>query len=235
MAFRQKEEGSMKRSLTFSTLGVLALALGAQTGSVAVAGSNKARVRLNPAHAGNGTLATWARDAGEPGQKGDPNQFGLFLEHLLITTPDGPYAGTRNLLSRSLAAADLTKLAFDISGRSGEAGVFTPGDPRHGYCVGGAPRFVVEDDQGHSCLLECAQGAKVQDPDTNWWEISFVPPFSQYVSCTTGLSGMVTYIDITFDEGPASVVLDNIRVNGTVIGKPEGNGGDDNGGNDHDD
>lgn len=178
------------------------------------------KIRVNPAHAGNGALATWARDAGEPGHAGDPKQYGLYLQHSEPTAFDTAYAGTRNLLKKPIAAGDLTKLGFDISGRSGEAGVFTPGDARHGYCQGGAARFVVEH-TGGTCFFECAHGDKVQDPDTNWWEISFVPPFTQYPSCAGGLSGSVTYIDITFDE-QGNVVLDNIRVNNRVVGKPTG-------------
>jgi hypothetical protein len=183
------------------------------------------KINVDPAHAGFGALATWARDAGEPGQKGDPKQYGLHIQ-VGVLAPDGPYAGTGNLLTKPIPLADLKKLGFSISGRSGEAGVFTPGDPRHGYCQSGAPRFVVEDDLGNSCLLECQFGTKVQDLDTNWWEISFVPPFSPpaYPSCP-GLTGTtVTYIDITFDE-MGSVVLDNITATigskTTIIGKPD--------------
>jgi hypothetical protein len=180
------------------------------------------KIKVDPAHAGFGAFATWARDAGEPGQKDDPKQYGLYMQ-VGVLAPDGPYAGTRNLLTKPIPLAALLKLGFSISGRSGEAGVFTPGNPKHGYCQSGAPRFVVEDDLGNSCLLECQFGTKVQDPDTNWWNISFVPPFTPpaYPSCP-GLTGTkVTYIDITFDE-VGSVVLDNITIGDktTVIGKP---------------
>jgi hypothetical protein len=184
---------------------------------VPVLAADNWNIRVDPAHAGFGALSTWERDAGEPGHIGDPQQYGLYLQ-VGVLAPDGPYAGTRNLLRKPIAAAKLKQLGFDISGRSGEAGVFAPSDPRHGYCQGGAPRFVVEHDGG-TCFFECAHGDKVQDPDTNWWEISFVPPFTQYPSCAGGLTGMVTYIDITFDE-QGSVVLDNIRVNNRVVRKP---------------
>jgi hypothetical protein len=159
---------------------------------------------------------------GEPGQKGDPRQYGLYIQ-VGVLAPDGPYAGTRNLLKRPIAAADLKKLGFSISGRSGELNAFTAGDPRHGYCQGGAPRFIVEHDGG-TCFFECAHGDKDQDTDSNWWDISFIPPFTQYPSCAGGLTGNVTYIDITFDE-VGSVVLDNITATigskTTVIGKPD--------------
>ena len=80
---------------------------------------NGAAITVDPAHAGDGAYSGWGRDSGEPG-RGDPKQYGLDLRHLRVTTPDGPYAGTRNLLRRPIAAADLDRLAFDISGRSGE-------------------------------------------------------------------------------------------------------------------
>ena len=199
--------------------------------SPAAFADGKSIFRVDPRHAGIGAFAGWARDAGEPSQKGDPKQHGLHLLHLFPTTFDGPFAGTDNLLKKPIAAADLKKLAFDISGRSGEGGVFTPGDPRHGYCQGGAPRFVVEHGGG-TCFFECAHGDKAQDPDTNWWTISFSPQTTGYPSCPLGtLSGMITYMDITVDEGPdTSVTLDNITatIGGktTVVGKPTGDGDD---------
>lgn len=195
--------------------------------SLAASADDDKKIRVNPAHAGFGALSTWERDAGEPGQKGDPKQHGLYLQ-VGVLAPDGPFAGTRNLLKEPIAAADLTKLGFAISGRSGEGGVFTSGDPKHGYCQGGAARFVVEHDGG-TCFFECAHGDKAQDPATNWWDISFVPPFT-YPSCPAGLSGDISYIDITFDE-EGSVVLDNITatIGGktTVVGKPDGGHDDD--------
>lgn len=33
--------------------------------------------RVDPRHAGIGAFSGWARDAGETGQKGDPQQYGL--------------------------------------------------------------------------------------------------------------------------------------------------------------
>jgi hypothetical protein len=95
------------------------------------------------------------------------------------------------------------------------------GDARHGYCEGGAPRFVVETDTGQTCLLACPHGDKAQDPNTNWWTVSFSAPFTQYVGgCSAPLTGNVTYIDITFDQ-TGNVVLDNIRLNNRRVGQPD--------------
>lgn len=182
---------------------------------------------VDPRHAGIGAFAGWARDAGEPGQKGDPKQYGLHLLHLFPTTFDGPFAGTDNLLRNPISAGSLTKLGFSISGRSGEAGVFVPGDPRHGYCTGGSPRFVVESSSG-TCHLGCAHADSfTQDPATGWWDIRFVAPFAPAGgACPVEPSGTIDYMDITVDEGPdTSVTLDNIlaTIGGktTVVGKPD--------------
>jgi hypothetical protein len=192
--------------------------------------------KVDPRHAGIGAFAGWARDAGEPGQKGDPDQYGLHLMHLFPTTPDGPFAGTDNLLRKPISAASLTKLGFSISGRSGEGGVFVPGNPKHGYCSGGSPRFVIESSSG-TCHLGCAHADSfTQDPNTNWWDVSFVKPFAPAAGgCPAEPSGTITYMDITVDEGPdTSVTLDNITatIGGktTTVGKP-----DDGKGRGHDD
>jgi len=188
--------------------------------------------RVDPRHAGIGAFSGWARDAGEAGQKGDPKQHGLHLLHLFLTTPDGPFAGTDNLLKKPISAGSLTKLGFAISGRSGELGIYVTGNPKHGYCTGGSPRFVVESTGSPVCHLGCNHGATtggspaVQDLATRWWDISFVPPFSDYPGCPVAPSGMIEYIDITVDEGPdTSVTLDNITatIGGktTVVGKPD--------------
>jgi len=206
-----------------ASLAALLLVLG-----VVASGDGGKGIQVNPAHAGNGAYSGWGRDAGEPGQRGDEHQYGLDLRHLLSTTPDGPYAGTRNLLRQPISAGDLDRLSFDISGRSGEAGVFVAGNAKHGYCTGGAPRFVVESTSG-TCHLGCAHGDKVQDPNTNWWTISFEPPYAR-PGCPVEPAGIIDYIDITHDEGPSQVVLDNISAtiagNTTTVGRPDGEGKD---------
>lgn len=176
----------------------------------------------DPFHFGLGSLATWARDAGEPGQTGDPKQFGLYLQKLTATT-NFAAAGVRNMLKKSVPAAELNTLAFDISGFAGEPtfGV------ANGYCGAGAPRFnVVSTGVADICFLGCIHGTKTQDTQTGWWEIRFDAPFTAFAGCGGGVSGDVTSISIVFDEGtdqgPGNVVIDNIRINNKVVGKPTG-------------
>src|SRR2546428_9229651 len=73
---------------------------------------------VDPFHFGRGCLATWERDAGEPGQKGDLKQFGLYLQKHTASA-DFAAAGVRNMLILPIPAASLNTLAFDISGFPG--------------------------------------------------------------------------------------------------------------------
>jgi hypothetical protein len=120
-----------------------------------------------------------------------------------------------------MPATSLTALAFDIPGHPS---VSTFG-MANGYCGAGAPRFNVESTLGGTCFLGCNYGVKTQDPATGWWEIRFDAPFDAFPGCLLP-NGDITKITIIFDEGddqgPGNVILDNIRVNGRVVGKPTG-------------
>lgn len=186
----------------------------------AARGAGTTQVGVQPFHFGLGALATWARDAGEPSTPftfRERARFGLLLQKLTATASFAASGAT--LLEGTLPAENLTALGFDISGLPG-----IPFGTANGYCGGGAPRFNVVSDAG-TCFLGCASGDKTQDTASGWWTISFQPPFTQYAGCA-GVTGSVTSIEIVFDEGtdigPGSVVLDNIRVNNRVFGKPPG-------------
>src|SRR5262245_22628688 len=186
------------------------------------------QTRLVPFHFGLGALATWTTDAGKPSSNGnsggDPKHFGLLLQKLTATANFS--ASGASLFKGSMSAENLDKLAFDISGFKGMAF-----GPANGYCGAGAPRFNVSSNATATCFLGCAHGKKTQDPNTGWWTISFEPPFTQYPGCEGGVTGEVRTIELVFDEGtdvgPGSVVLDNVRINNKVFGKPKGSGGDD--------
>ena len=173
---------------------------------------------VDPFHFGSGCLATWERDAGEPGQKGDTKQFGLYLQKHTASA-DFAAAGVRNMLILPMPAASLNTLAFDISGFPDEHtfGV------ANGYCGAGAPRFNVVSGAVGTCFLGCVHGTKTQDTQTGWWEIRFDAPFSAFPGCESGVTGNVTSISIVFDVGPF-VVIDNIRINNEVVGEPRGGG-----------
>ena len=133
-------------------------------------------------------------------------------------------------------AASLKVLSFDISGYPGEAfnsaDYSTVAGSTHGYCGAGAPRFNVVSSGAGLCYLGCQAGDKTQDPNTGWWTVQFVPPYTQYAGCS-GIVGTISDVEIVFDEGtnlgvggtvgssPGDVVIDNVRINKTFIGKPE--------------
>ena len=176
---------------------------------------------VDPFHFGRGCLATWERDAGEPGQKGDLKQFGLYLQKHTASA-DFAAAGVRNMLILPMPAASLNTLAFDISGFPGE----TNFGVANGYCGAGSPRFNVVSDFGEDATI--GRKEKTQDTQTGWWEIRFDMPFSAFPGCESGVTGNVTSISIVFDEGtdvgPGNVVIDNIRINNEVVGVPRGGG-----------
>jgi len=176
---------------------------------------------VDPFHFGRGCLATWERDAGEPGQKGDLKQFGLYLQKHTASA-DFAAAGVRNMLILPIPAASLNTLAFDISGFPG-----ADFGGANGYCGAGSPRFNVVSGAG-TCFLGCVHGTKTQDTQTGWWEIRFDTPFNAFPGCESGVTGNVTSISIVFDEGtdvgPGNVVIDNIRINNEVVGVPRGGG-----------
>jgi len=211
-------------------------------GDVQNLNANDENLKVQPFNFGLGTLVTWTRDAGEPensetdsleteestastpDHQSDSQQYGLYLQKN-TKTDNLAAAGAEITGLTPLPAADLKILAFDIPGAPGE-----PFGVANGYCSAGAPRFTVESDSTNPCFLGCSHGTPTQDPATGWWEIKFEPPFSQYPGCEGDVTGTVESISITFDEGndtgPGNVILDNLRVNDTVVGKPAEEGGE---------
>lgn len=216
------------RGWIIALLGLLLL-LPYGPGTVVGADDDK-RFGVDPNHRGLGALATWLRDAGAPGQKGDPKQFGLYLQkHTLTTNIASAQAEITKIVP--MDAADLDVLAFDISGRVGTTALTTGTTPpgANGYCDVGAPRFVVTSSVTGTHFLGCGHGDKTQDPVTGWWEIKFVSPFTQYPGFGAAFTTTetITRIRIVFDHGndsgrPGDVVIDNIRVNDRLVGKPSG-------------
>ncbi len=228
----------MKRALTAA---VLSVGLIVGLASAARAG-DQGPLRLELFQIGLGSLAGWIRGAGEPKQKGDEGQFGLYLQKNTKTANFSSAGGdfTGNVPK---TAADLHTLAFDIPGVVGFA--FENFDPAkigtgaNGYCNNGSPRFNVFSFNGPplpdssnfvgTCFLGCAFGDKTQDTVTGWWQIKFTEPFTQYAGCSPAPSGNII-VEVILDEGidvggtvgnsPGNVVLDNLRVNDKVIGKP---------------
>jgi hypothetical protein len=227
----------MKRVLYAVALSVGLALVGANVASSHDWGHDgfKPDIDLKPWQFGLGALSGWIVGAGEPGNWFDRGQWGFYLQK---HTPDSAtyYAAAGATITGGPKPASLLKvLSFDISGVAGEtfdsASYGTIAGSTHGYCGAGAPRFNVVSTVAGLCYLGCTYGDRTQDPITGWWTIQFVPPFTQYPGCG-GVTGNITDLEIVFDEGtnlgvgatvgssPGDVVIDNVRINKTYIGKP---------------
>jgi len=95
-----------------------------------------------------------------------------------------------------------------------------------GWCGAGAPRFNVVDQNGVYHFFGCDYGVHTPIPGTNWTRVRFTgaDAFPPLLPTDTAVS-----VDIVFDEGTTLfgepygtgfTYLDNIDVNGTLVGKP---------------
>ncbi len=98
-----------------------------------------------------------------------------------------------------------------------------------GHCGAGAPRFNVTLPDGTYFFFGCIYGAPHAAPASDWTRIRWkdgegtVFPAGDYPWPGFGVA-VVQSIAIVFDEGTdagvGSVLLDNININGSLIGKP---------------
>jgi hypothetical protein len=85
-----------------------------------------------------------------------------------------------------------------------------------GHCSGGAPRFNVSASDGFHFVGACTNGIATGIPAPGWTTYRFSPT-QAFPPITAGAT--INSIAVLFDE-EGSVVIDNIDVNGTLIGKP---------------
>jgi hypothetical protein len=96
-----------------------------------------------------------------------------------------------------------------------------------GHCGAGAPRFNVYTTAGTYYFFGCHYGEHTEAA-TGWTRVTFTNADAFPANGVTPFPGFgfveITGIDIVFDEGtdvgPGWVYLDNINVNGILIGKP---------------
>ena len=128
------------------------------------------------------------------------------------------------LLSKTSAASDQTQAGVVISNADGITLTELGYDIRNGgQCTAKSPRFVVvtSDDVVHK--IGCSTGTAQPSPATGWKRLRFDPssPAQTAPAITPGTK--VKSIHLVLDDGPetgaSAVVLDNINVNGTFIGK----------------
>jgi hypothetical protein len=155
--------------------------------------------------------AEWVKNIGLPDQHGGDSQA-------LILSKNGPTTDC------SAAGADikgvkgikLTEIGFDI--RNG------------GHCGSGAPRFNVEATDGSHFVGGCANGTQTPNtPQAGWTRVRINPanPAQAFPPIAPGAT--IKSISIIFDEGvdtgpdfSGMAIIDNIDINGTLIGQAQG-------------
>ena len=110
---------------------------------------------------------------------------------------------------RSVEGITLTELGFDM--RTG------------GQCTSTSPRFVVVTSDEVVHKIGCSTGTSQPAPAAGWTRLRFDPTNPAQTSPAIAAGSRVKSIYLVLDSGPETgssmVVLDNIDVNGTLIGK----------------
>jgi hypothetical protein len=110
---------------------------------------------------------------------------------------------------RDVEGMTITELGYDI--RTG------------GQCTAKSPRFVVvtTDDVVHK--IGCSTGTAQPAPAAAWTRLRFDPANPAQTSPAIATGSKVKSIYLVLDDGPETgasmVVIDNININGTFIGK----------------
>jgi hypothetical protein len=138
---------------------------------------------------------------------------------LADTVPNTSFA---LILSKNGPTTDCSAAGADVRGINGTVLTELGFDVRNGgHCGAGAPRFnVVTNDNQLHFIGGCANGTQTPDtPQQGWTRVRFD---------LTSLGGLpVKSVGLVFDEGTDTgpdfsgvVILDNIDINGTLIGRP---------------
>ena len=163
----------------------------------------------------SGTVGAALLDAaGVPVSSGTPSNPGNLALALSKTVhaPAGTSAGAQLVGAENLVK--LTELGFDV--RQG------------GHCTANSPHFVVvtSDDVTH-VVTGCANGTIQTAPAHGWIRVRFDPANPAQASPPIAPGQSIKSIAIVLDQGPEAtpnpggglVVLDNIDVNGVIVGK----------------
>src|SRR5207247_623493 len=156
--------------------------------------------------------AHWVTRVGLPDDVGKANQA-LFLEK---AGPTSVNASAFAVIG-GVEGLTLTELGFDYRNDS--------------HCGAGAPRFNVTLPNGNYFFFGCIYGIPQATSPTGWTRIKWdkdegtIFPAGNYEWPGFGVSGVVVQsIAIVFDEGTDQgsgfAFLDNININGSLIGKP---------------
>jgi hypothetical protein len=183
-------------------VGLSILGLAAATATAAPSGFKAKPWVYDPDNTGV-AQAKWQANAGLEGH-------GLYLAKM-ATTPTNAAGGAT---IDGVEGITLTELGFDYR--------------NDGHCGAGAPRFNVYTTAGTYFFFGCAYGVHTPIAGTDWTRVRFGNADAFPADGVTAFPGfgtaVVTGIDLVFDEGtdvgPGFAMLDNIDVNGTLMGKP---------------
>jgi hypothetical protein len=162
----------------------------------------------------------------------DPDNTGIITSRWItrVGLPDSGKSNHAILLEKDGATATNAAAYVVIDGVEGMPVVEFGYDIRNGsHCGAGAPRFNLEATDGFHFLGGCANATLAPAPDdpTNWTRVRIDPfsPTQAFPPVTPGAT--IVSLTILFDEGTdtplpgaGSALIDNIDVNGTLIGKP---------------
>jgi len=171
------------------------------------------------------TFSTFTAGGCPTGDEQDKRNEGL----LLAKTGPTPNVASAVARLKNVKGLTLTELGYDIR---------KPGldqnDPRGSHCGAGAPRFNVTTSDGFWFVGCNSPPPTVTASGDGWLRLRWSPPtgFEPAAAGFTAITGTVISIDIVFDEGQDTgpdnfglAVLDNIDVNGTLVGKGPTQGG----------
>ena len=149
-------------------------------------------------------VSAWLTRVGLP--DAGNSKHALYLQKDTLSATNAS-AGAKIRWLKNKLVTDLTELGFDyLNG---------------GHCTANSPRFVITID-AVEFTLGCSAGTATPAPDdvVNWTRVRFGPAdFAGFP-----VDGTIEDAKIVFDEGTdagsGSTYLDNIDVNGSLIGKP---------------
>ena len=141
------------------------------------------------------------------GDKGDRDNSGL----LLVKTGPTANVAAAGADLKSVRGIKLTELGYDI--RTGS------------HCGGGAPRFNVVTEDNVTHFVGCSSGT-VTTSSAGWRRLRWVPSNPAQAFPPIAPTSTVRSISIIFDEGQdtpgdgsGSAIIDNVDVNGTLVGE----------------
>jgi hypothetical protein len=193
------------------------------------------------------TTSAYSDRACLTGDTSDHTNQGLLLAK---TGPTANYAAAGADIT-GVKGTMLTELGYDIRKPDVSAGA------RGSHCGAGAPRFNITTQDGKTYFIGCNSPPAIQLLGDGWLRLRWgaggvLTAYGQNTGLPTNISGLkVRSLEIVFDEGQDTgpdnfglAVLDNIDVNGTLVGRGDNAGnnkggkgkdkGDDNNGNNDD-